>query len=82
MKTQGKVHQSPGNIRITTQPGLKDGYIWRSSGVDRTSERVLEQNAVFGNKMSGNKIATDCKGKKRAAFFVCLRKKGKEAYKK
>lgn len=82
MKTQGKVHQSPGNIRITTQPGLKDGYIWRSSGVDRTSEKVINQNAIFGEKMEGNKIATECKGKKRAAFFSCLRIKGRAAYKK
>jgi hypothetical protein len=80
MRTSGKVHQSPGQIRITSQPGLKDGWIWRSSGVDRRSERVLERNAVFAQKMAGNSIATACKGKPRSAFFACLRAQGKKVY--
>ena len=80
-KTPGKVHQSPGNMRLTSQPGLKDGYVWRSSGVDRKSEKVMAQNSVFAEKMAGNKIATECKGKPRQAFFSCLRQKGKAAYK-
>ncbi len=82
MKTIGKVHQTPGELRITSQPGLKNGYIWRSSGVNRESQAVLDQNAKFGERMEGNKIATDCKGKPRSQFFACLRIKGKQQYNK
>lgn len=79
-QTAGKVHQSPGSMRISTQPGLKNGYIWRKSGVTRTSEKVIAQNQRFAQKMRGNKIATECKGKKRAAFFSCLKTAGTKAY--
>ena len=82
MRTSGKVHQSPGQIRITSQPGLKDGWIWRSSGVDRRSDKVLERNALFAKKMAGNSNATACKGKTRSAFFSCLRTQGKASWAK
>lgn len=79
-RTAGKVRQSPGSMRLSSQPGLKEGYIWRSSGVTRKSSRVLEQNKKFGDKMRGNSIATTCKGKPRSAFFACLRTEGKKKY--
>lgn len=80
MKTAGKVHQSPGQIRITQQPGLKDGWIWRSSGVNRRSAAVLERNRVFAERATGNKIASECAGRPRSAFFACLRVQGKKLF--
>lgn len=80
MQTAGKVHQSPGQIRITRQPGLKDGWIWRNSGVDRKSAAVLDRNAAFADRTRGNHIATTCAGKSRGAFFSCLRTEGKKLF--
>jgi hypothetical protein len=79
-ETRGKVHQTPGQVRVTLQPGLKNGVVWRKSGVNRKSEKVLARNMTFIEKMKGKKIATACKGKKRSAFFACLRYEGKKAW--
>ena len=79
-ETGGKVHQTPGNMRLTIQPGLRNGVIWRKSGVDRKSDKVMARNATFASKTTGNKIATACKGKPRAAFFSCLRREGKKLF--
>jgi hypothetical protein len=79
-ETAGKVHQTPGNMRLTIQPGLGNGMVWRKSGVDRKSERVLAQDDNFAKRMAGKKIASECKGKPRAAFFSCLRQAGRRAY--
>lgn len=76
--TPGKVHQSPGQIRITRQPYLKNGWIWRRSGVDRKSEKVLKANDNFAEQARGNSMAKECAGKDRPEFFRCLRKKGEE----
>ena len=80
METSGKVHQTPGNMRLTSQPGLKNGIVWRKSGVNRKSAAVLEQNSEFAKRMRGKHIATLCKGKPRAQFIACLRTEGTKAY--
>lgn len=79
--TAGKVHQTPGQLRVTFQPDI--GTVWRTSGVDRKSKAVEAQNRKFGKAAAGNRNAAECGHKgpnggatPRKQFFSCLRIKG------
>ncbi len=53
----------------------------RSHDVTRPSaERMRTQMGIFAGKMTGKKIASECKGRKFKAFRGCLRSRGKAAY--
>jgi len=53
----------------------------RSHDVTRPSaERMRTQMGIFAAKMTGKKIASECKGRKFKAFRGCLRSRGKAAY--
>ena len=56
------------------------GIIFRPKSHNIVSAAVKRQNGVFSDKMTGKKIATECKGKKFKAFRGCLRSKGQAAY--
>lgn len=65
---------------IYHKPSLGGQIILRRPRSRQTSERVHAQQANFAKRLEGNKIATQCKGKKARAFYGCLRTKGAEAY--
>lgn len=58
----------------------------RKIGVKRESQKVIDQNTKFSDKMTGKKGAASapakCKGKKYKEFKACLRREGKANWKK
>jgi len=53
----------------------------KSHDITRPSaERMRTQMGVFADKMTGKKIASECRGRKFKAFRGCLRSRGRAAY--
>lgn len=54
--------------------------VLRKPDANQTSEKLLAQQASFATKMTGNNIASACKGLKWDQFKACLRREGRKAY--
>jgi|TARA_Y100000310_G_scaffold64221_1_gene59765 hypothetical protein len=56
------------------------GIIFRPKSHNIVSQSVKNNLQKFAANMKGNKIASNCKGKKFKAFRGCLRSEGAAAY--
>ena len=56
------------------------GISFRPKTHNIVSANVKAKMEIFATKMKGNKIASNCKGKKFKAFRGCLRSEGAAAY--
>lgn len=62
------------------KPSLGGQLVLRRPGSNQTSLKVKAQQTNFANRMSGKKIASQCKGRKGRAFYGCLKTAGSNAY--
>ena len=67
---------------IYHKPTLGGQLILRRPRSNQKSAKVKAQQINFANRLKGNKVATNCKGKKARSFYGCLRTEGSKAYHK
>ena len=65
---------------VYVKPSMGGQLVLRSPRSNQTSPRVKAQQMTFAEKMHGNKIATECKGRKGRSFYGCLRTTGYKKY--
>lgn len=63
-------------VKLYVKPSMGGQIIMRKPRTRQTSERVAAAQINFAKKAEGNKIATQCKGKKGRSFYGCLKTKG------
>ena len=69
VRTYGRVKHTVFDNRVYYKPALKKVVI-RTSGVNRTSPKVIERNKMFKEKMPG--IILACRGQPWDKFISCV----------
>ena len=67
-------------VKLYVKPSLGGQIIMRKPRTNQRSPSVKAQQMNFAERMSGKKIAVQCKGKKGRGFYGCLRTAGHKAY--
>lgn len=67
-------------VKLYVKPSMGGQIIMRSPRSRQTSARVKAQQINFADRMSGKKIASECKGRKGRSFYGCLKTAGSRAY--
>ena len=67
-------------VKLYVKPSLGGQIIMRKPRTNQRSPSVKAQQMNFAERMSGKKIAVQCKGKRGRSFYGCLKTAGHKAY--